>query len=278
MSTKQTSILLWTLSVVLMGALAVYQRTTGPTYPVRGKVLLKGETYKYKLLRTHDTGADAPFEMNVPDGITGIFRYKRFKSHDEWATIALHPENGVIKALIPNQPAAGKVEYQIALLDGETSYTLSDEPVVIRFKGNVPAYVLIPHIFFMFFAMVFSIRTGLEAIFLRRKTYLFTSITLLLFVFGGMLLGPIVQKYAFDAYWTGWPWGHDLTDNKTLAAFIFWFIAWLVLRKNHENRTWPLVATAVMLAVYLIPHSVLGSEIDHTKDQNQAKPQIESQE
>jgi len=120
----------------------------------------------------------------------------------------------------------------------------------------------------MFFAMVFSIRTGFEALFIRRKTYFLTTITLFLFTLGGLILGPIVQKYAFDAYWTGWPWGHDLTDNKTLFAFIFWLIAWVVLRKNHHNRTWPIVATIVMLLVYLIPHSVLGSEIDHTKTEN----------
>ena len=34
---------------------------------------------------------------------------------------------------------------------------------------------------------------------------------------GGMILGPIVQKYAFGAYWTGIPFGHDLTDAKNLV-------------------------------------------------------------
>lgn len=28
---------------------------------------------------------------------------------------------------------------------------------------------------------------------------------------GGMILGPIVQKYAFGEYWTGFPFGGDLT-------------------------------------------------------------------
>jgi len=262
------SVLLWILSVLLMASLAIYQRSTGPTYPVKGKILLQGKEHSYKLLRSHNTGMDAPFEMNVPEGITGLFRYKRFKSHDQWTSVELIPENGLLKATIPMQPAAGKVEYQIALVDNGKSHPLTDEPVIIRFKGAVPDFVLWPHIFFMFFAMVFSIRTGFEALFIRRKTYFLTTITLFLFTLGGLILGPIVQKYAFDAYWTGWPWGHDLTDNKTLFAFIFWLIAWVVLRKNHHNRTWPIVATIVMLLVYLIPHSVLGSEIDHTKTEN----------
>jgi hypothetical protein len=265
MKYRITSWQLWAISFILMLGLAVYQRTTGPTYPVRGKVEIAGTKYAFKLLRTHDTKIDAPFEMNVPDNVTGTLKYKRFKSNDNWTSVTLLPENGMIKAQIPHQPAAGKVEYEITLTDGSKTYALSNEPVIIRYKGAVPSYILIPHIFFMFFAMVFSIRTGFEALLKRSNTYTYNMITMLLFLAGGLILGPIVQKHAFDAYWTGWPWGHDLTDNKTIIAFIFWLISWVILRKNKENRVWPITATIVMLAVYLIPHSVLGSEIDHTK-------------
>lgn len=256
---------LWILSLLLMGAFAIYQRTTGPTYPVSGKVVIKGETVKYKLLRSHDTGMDAPIEIMVPEGVSAVFRYKRFKSHDEWTTVAITADGNLIKAGIPHQPAAGKVEYQLALMDGENAYPLTEEPIVIRFKGKVPDFVLVPHIFFMFFAMVFGIRTSLEAILRRKNTFRLSTITVILMFIGGLILGPIVQKYAFDAYWTGWPWGTDLTDNKTIIMFVFWAIAWLRLRKNAENKVWPVVAMLVMVAVYLIPHSMLGSEIDHTK-------------
>jgi hypothetical protein len=87
---------------------------------------------------------------------------------------------------------------------------------------------------------------------------------------GGLILGPIVQQYAFGAFWTGWPFGHDLTDNKTIIAFIFWAIAlFQVMKKKPKAGIWVIVATIVMLAVYLIPHSVLGSEIDYTQIPNQ---------
>ena len=259
------SFLLWVVSFILMGTLAVYQRTTGPTYPVRGKIELQGQEIKYRLLRSHDTGLDAPITLEVPNGVSGIFRYKRFKSHDEWQSVEIISKEGKLHFAIPNQPPAGKVEYQIALVEGEKAYPLTDEPVIIRFKGVVPGFILIPHVFFMFFAMVFSIRTGFEALLKRKNTFRLTGITLLLLMIGGLIFGPIVQKYAFDAYWTGWPWGQDLTDNKTIASFIFWLIAWLVLRKNRENRSWPIIATIMMLAVYLIPHSALGSELDFTE-------------
>jgi hypothetical protein len=85
---------------------------------------------------------------------------------------------------------------------------------------------------------------------------------------GGMILGPIVQKYAFGAFWTGWPFGYDLTDNKTLIMWIVWVAATLVLWKRPAARGWAgrgaiLSAAAVMMVVYVIPHSLRGSELDY---------------
>jgi hypothetical protein len=154
--------------------------------------------------------------------------------------------------------------YHVELVSGNQSVLLNDEPTVIRFKGDVPAWVLIPHILIMFTAMMMSTRTGLEAIAKSKKTYAYSLVTLVTLFIGGLILGPVVQKFAFDAYWTGWPFGGDLTDNKTLVAFIFWAIAAWRLKKNPENRTWPIIAMFVLLAVYLIPHSMFGSSLDYS--------------
>ncbi len=262
------SIFLWITAFLLMAFMAIWQRSTGPTYPVRGSLELKGEKIKYRLIRSHNTGQDAIVDIKVPEGIWANYRYKRFKSFDDWTALEVQPENDTLRFAIPEQPAAGKVEYQIALMDGEKSYPLTAEPVVIRFKGPVPGFVLVPHVFFMFFAMVFGMRTGLEVLTGGKRAEKLSFYTLLLFFAGGLVLGPIVQKYAFDAYWTGWPWGTDLTDNKTAVSFLMWLIAWLVLRKRPQNKPWPLAAAIVMVAIYLIPHSMLGSEIDHTKTEN----------
>ena len=68
-------------------------------------------------------------------------------------------------AQLPTQPPAGKLQYYIELTNGTNIIPLcKDNPVVIRFKGEVPASILIPHIFFIFFAMFFSNLTGLFAI------------------------------------------------------------------------------------------------------------------
>ncbi len=267
MNDKNKNILLWVIAVILTVGLVIYQRSTGPTYPVRGEITIDGEVIKYKLIRTFGGDKDALVEISLENSnITGSITQKRFKSYDEWSISKMTRKEGKLVGVIPNQPPAGKVEYIITLFSNGNAYILTEDPVVIRFKGAVPMAVLTPHIFFMFFSMLFALRTGLELFFRRIDTKYYTGVVLVTLFFGGLILGPIVQKFAFGAYWTGWPFGHDLTDNKTLFVFIFWVIAWFVLRKKPQNRLWPLLAVAAMILVYSIPHSVLGSEIDHTKD------------
>lgn len=260
------NVTLWVLAVLLTAGLIIYQRATGPSYPKRGEAEIGGETFSYKLLTTHNTGIDAPVIIEVENKeVIGELNYRRYKSHDDWNTVSMERSGDALTASLPYQPPAGKLMYTVRLFKGGEVISLTDEPVVIRFKGAVPLAVLTPHIFFMFISLLFTLRAGLEALFRRKDTLYYTGVSLLTLILGGLILGPIVQKYAFDAYWTGWPYGHDLTDNKTAIIFIFLLVAWLKLRKNPRHRTMVVVATLVMTVVYAIPHSVMGSEIDHTK-------------
>ena len=113
--------------------------------------------------------------------------------------------------------------------------------------------------------MLFSNFTGIAAYFKKIRIERYALAVIILLGVGGLILGPMVQKYAFDAYWTGWPFGEDLTDNKTLVAFIVWVVAWLLNRKKGSRKYMYIIAALVMLLVYSIPHSTAGSEYDHTK-------------
>jgi len=266
MKSKSKNRNLWILAVILTMALVVYQRATGPTHPLSGEVEVAGETVDFRFLRSYDVEKNAPVEVEVENKeVSGIFTFKRFKSYDEWTSVEMKREGNMLKAAVPHQPPAGKVEYRVELVYQGKRIQLTEESVIIRYKGAVPRPVLIPHIFFMFFAMLFGLRAGLEALFRGDDNKYYVGVVLFTLLLGGLILGPIVQKYAFGEYWTGWPFGHDLTDNKTAFIFIFWLIAWFMLRKNKMHRAMVFVATLFMIAVYIIPHSALGSEIDYTK-------------
>ncbi|MGM0612068.1 MAG: hypothetical protein ACQESM_01020 [Bacteroidota bacterium] len=275
-SYRKKSIFFWVLAFILTIALAGYQRMTGPTYPVSGKVSIADTTVSYELIRSHGGEGDAQVAIPAPENknIQGSFAYRRYKSYDEWDTIPMQQNGDTLIASIPHQPPAGKVQYNILLHHNTKTVALQEKPVIIRFKGAVPASVLIPHILLMFLAMLFSMRTGFESLIKGKRTYLYTIVTIITLTIGGLILGPVIQKYAFGQFWTGWPVSNDLTDNKTLIAFIFWIIAFIVQFRNRNRRGWALVASIVLLIVYMIPHSVLGSEIDYREQEEQKTEQI----
>lgn len=262
---KHRSKLLWVLAFIMVAAAAVYQRMTGPTWPVRGRTSVAGLEVKYRLPRSQEGVRDAEVALPLPDrSVSGYVRMRRTPSHDEWRREPLERRGDLLIARIPHQPPAGKIMYQIFLEAGADAVPLTREPVVMRYKGVVPLFILLPHVILMFVAMLFSTRCGLEALVRGPATAGLAFWTTVSLVAGGLILGPIVQKLAFGALWTGWPLGQDLTDNKTLAAALMWFLALWRLRKRPENVGWPLAASIVLMAVYLIPHSLLGSELDYT--------------
>jgi len=265
MVNRTQSILLWIFAIVFTISSAIYQRLTGPTHPQRVSITMKGEDYSFKLLRSHGGDGDAIIKLEVPEHISGSLKYKRYKTSDEYTVVPMTRDGQEISANLPHQPPAGKLQYIVSLNDGIDDYVLNEDPVIIRFKGEVALYILIPHIIFMFTAMLFSTRTGIEALFKGNRTFKYARVTIIALVIGGLMLGPVVQWMAFGDFWTGWPFGGDWTDNKTLAAVIGWVIAFFVLRKNPQNRIWPIIAFLIMFAVYMIPHSMGGSEFDYEK-------------
>lgn len=255
--------LYWTLAVVITFSAIIYQRKTGPTYDKKVEASIDGQLYKFKLTRSHGGTTDCKIALEIPDqAVSGTLSYKKYPTKDEWTVVEMVRENNMISGSLPNLPPAGKYEYKVSLKKGEQNYSLTGEnPVIIRFKGDVPATILIPHIIFMFFAMFLSNVAGIMAIFKHEKFRFYGSLTVIFLFIGGMILGPLVQKFAFGEYWTGVPFAWDLTDNKTLVAFLFWVLAWAMNRKN-SKPVYTIIAFVVMIAVYSIPHSMFGSQLD----------------
>ena len=259
---RKISFLLWLLAFFLTVTIVFYQRMTGPTYPIKGSEQIGAGKVTYKLLRSHTSFEKLPVEVKSDVvGLTGYVKYRRYKSNDEWTEIEMIKEDGSLIAELPGQPSAGKIEYTIKLHHGESDLILNNgRTIIARFKDKVPAIFLIFHILFMILSFLFAIRTGLEALRKDGNYMRLVNWTLGIVFIGGMILGPIVQKYAFGDFWTGFPFGFDLTDNKTLLAFLFWIFAFFFKKKS---KWWVLAATILMIGIYLIPHSVLGSELDY---------------
>lgn len=252
---------IWTLAVLLTLAVAVYQRITGPTHPLRGSIDFADQTIDYRLPRSAETGSPLSVKIKVPPPLTAGLEFRRLNSDDTWMHLDMERKGEDLVAHIPSQPPAGKVEYRITFRQGDTADQLLDgQPVVARFKGPVPTWFLIIHVLFMFTGMLLAARSAFTAWEDLKVRRFYVRLTALMMFLGGMIMGPVVQKFAFGHFWTGFPNGTDLTDNKTLVIMIFWLLALFLYKKNRFILTGVAILT---LAVYLIPHSLRGSELDH---------------
>lgn len=271
------SVLFWIIAVVITLISLVYQRVTGPSYPVSGKVQLNGKTIAFKLDRSHPGETNAPVEVKTDDqSVTGVVSWKRYKTDDPWTRVPMTFANGVLRGELPHQPVAGKLLYSVDLQQGEERATLPENhPIIIRFRGETPIWIIVPHVFAMFCAFLFSARAGLEYFSREPKFKAYMYLTLGFLAVGGFILGPLMQHYSFNLWWTGWPYGTDLTDNKTAVAFLCWVIAAVAFSRAKDPKRWALAASIIMIAVYLIPHSVLGSEHDYSRMDKQGN-QVES--
>lgn len=266
--------LLWILAILLMLATVVYQRRTGPTHPLRGSVSVAGKQIHYQLLRSEETVRDARVALPDP-GVPATLVWRRFPTRDPWTRQPLMPEirEGQTEraGYLPKQPAAGKVEYWVEVGDAAAPVRIpAGDPIVLRYKGPVPGLLLASHILMMFAAVLLGLRTGLGAAAGPQVPRVHLWVVLGMLTLGGLVLGPFVQKHAFGAYWTGFPWGYDLTDNKTLLMWLAWAAACGAAgvrprRREGWARAAVVAATLAMAVVYLIPHSLRGSQLDYSK-------------
>jgi hypothetical protein len=265
------SIILWTLAALITIGAGIYQRRTGPTYPLKGERSFAGKEIKYYFERSHAGPTDYPINVVINDSnIIGTLEWRYYKGNEKWMELPMKYSNGTISAILPHQPPAGKLEYRIYLCNDTLSAFLPEnQPVVVRFRGEVPIIITIFHIITMFAGMLFSTRAGLEVITGDKNLMKYAKWTIIFLFIGGIIFGPLMQWYSFGQLWTGWPVGNDLTDNKTAIAILGWLFTVFALKKFKYPRRVVFSAAVLTLIVYLIPHSVLGSELDYSKQKQE---------
>ena len=160
----------WILAVVITLGAAYYQRVTGPTKPKRLEITVNGQQCKLKMVRS--IGLDEPSEIKLALSDTTVrakLFFHRYPTKEEYQVIDFqykeNKEDNGFYASIPQQPAAGKIQYYFEITDSKGTVTyMKETPIVIRFKGGVPAFILLPHVLLMFVAMLFSTLAGLMSI------------------------------------------------------------------------------------------------------------------
>ncbi|MDR1724827.1 MAG: hypothetical protein LBR28_00330 [Bacteroidales bacterium] len=248
-------IFFWLLAIVLTLAASVYQRRTGPTVPATATLKMEKGDCVFKFPRSVST-EDLYLEIRSSSDFNlanGFLHWRSYNSHEIFRSIPLWEETGNwLFADLPPRHALDKIEYYVTIND---TTLFKDEPLVVRYKDPVPSLWLMIHIVLMFLSMLFAAYGFIVCFTKNGKVYRYLTLTLWTLFLGGIVFGAIIQKYAFGVFWTGFPFGNDVTDNKTLLALIILLLAVLFRNKSYF-RYISMFVFAVMFAVYCIPHSV----------------------
>jgi hypothetical protein len=277
-------VICWILAIVITLAAVFFQRSTGPSNPAKEQMEVSegffNAVFPRSLVRPKNNDPATLLTVKIrctPEDqeklIGAVLYYKRYPGTDNFTPVvpSFSTDNDelLVNAEIPVQPAAGKITYYLQLI-GHQGVVVNSEHNILRFRDHVPAAILILHILFIFFAFLFSNFTGLYTFAGNVRINPYALATILILFTGGFILGPLVQKYAFGVWWSGWPLGGDMTDTKTLVAFLSWVVAYIINRIPCSaagfcrwRRYLYLVAALVTMAVYSIPHSTAGSEYDY---------------
>ncbi|MBK6682765.1 MAG: hypothetical protein IPG53_23640 [Ignavibacteriales bacterium] len=82
--------------------------------------------------------------------------YRRFQFDKDYTEVPFQMSDSTLTCITPQTTTCGKLEYSIVVKNksGETTQITGHETVVIRFKGHVPLWIVLIHVFFMFAGML----------------------------------------------------------------------------------------------------------------------------
>lgn len=232
---------------------------------------------------TQQVGPGAPvIEVRVRPAegavVSGVFGDPRT---DELGELAFErsDEEGLFQAALPELPKGSRVRYAVTVAaPGGEPIRFPERPgafVLLKYKGKASPVVLAAHIACMFggfFCMVMSLFGAIRILRGREGkagAVRFARWALLLSFIGGWPLGFVLNRETFGTLWEGYPFGYDVTDNKTQLMFVFWLASLLLVRGSFLGRNesadalpakgfaWAIVTSFVVsLVLFVLPHSI----------------------
>ncbi len=181
-------------------------------------------------------------------------------------------------AKLPDLGKGQRAEYHFEIYKGGKKVLRlpeGDGSLLIKYKGHISTPVLALHIVFMFAGFFFVTESFLGAVWIRFMgegtgfTIRMMRAALACIFIGGWPIGFILNYQRFGPVWEGFPFGYDVTDNKTQIIFLFWLIASLLVRGSfyrgdsksdildrNQYTLAVMVCYAVTVILFMVPHSL----------------------
>ncbi len=251
---------IWVFTVIVVLGGLIFQRVTAPSYPLEVVREVEGRTIRASLGRSSigSEGQRVVIEGTSPDW-EGDLLWRSVKTGGSFNRDPLRNLGAMRIGTIPPQARGESVEYRIELTIDHSIVRLPVQGTVItRFKGSSPAWVIVGHVLLIYCGLLFGTKAGLDALNLDNRSHLFARLSLLLFIMGGFVFGPLLKWFAYGRLWSGPPMGTDSTDIKVLALAVAWTLPVVFRLIHRQARPWILLASLLSILAFLMPHTTLG--------------------
>jgi len=229
-------------------------------------------------------------DAQIPVKVIGANKVKLFYKIEEreFRSVDMTPREGesdVFVASIPHHKKGTKAWYYIEAqkqIDGtKLTASLPDrnstnfDPILLKFEGAVPPYIIFSHVFSNFAAIFFSVLAVWKAVDLKKgkstlkRSVVFSLLTFIFLFLGFFVIGCALNYFAFGALWEAFPFGSDVTDSKSQIVLLSWLVTLFlvkgtILGKNPSKNsvsektysTMVIISFVVTVVMYLIPHSL----------------------
>lgn len=220
-------------------------------------------------------------KLSISPGVEECPRvFYRTEGGDELKELPMLPSgDDAWTAKLPDLGRGGRLSYAflIAGRDGSTIRLPArpDRFFLLKYKGDYSVPVLVAHVIFMFgafFFMILSVMGALRILMGREGKTETVSMTrwVMIFTFvGGWPIGFILNYQRFGVVWEGFPFGYDITDNKTQLIFLMWIVTVFLVKGSFLGRGEEkdfigaggfalavLISFIVSMALYILPHSL----------------------
>jgi hypothetical protein len=236
--------------------------------------------YPYRFFITVSTSKIAKDSVKLYwlDGNNFKDRYPNLQKTDFNTAIMSSAEKGGFYAhSLPALEKAGQYYFFMEISDSQNNLitTMPENAMEkknfyrVTYKQDPTKWVLLIHIFLMLVALFFLIHAFYFAFdYLWNKTAQNIGKTVSCIFWGLVCYGisgfPLGFWMAYEKYgivWNGFPVGNDVTDNKTLFNFVYWFIILALKKRNiigNKTFAWLTILGGVLTIVirFAISHEV----------------------
>jgi hypothetical protein len=251
---------IWMLTIIVVLGGLVFQRVTAPSYPLEVEQEYDGRMIRASLGRSQfGTEGQRIVIEGTPPEWEGILLWRSVEQGGAYQRDPLRNLGTMSIASIPPQPRGEQVEYRIEfIVDNGLLRIPRQGTVITHFKGAAPAWVVAGHVLLIYCGLLFGARAGLDALNLGDRGHFYARLSLLAFILGGFLFGPLLKGFAYGRLWGGPPLGADSTDMKTLALVVAWSLPVVFRIIGRQARPWILLAALLSILAFLMPHTMLG--------------------